>query len=261
MPDATGSDDGEWDPRGTEPSTAFPVPWSPLDAVGAFVLSLLAISLIGNLVLSAGAAAGWAEDVVQVVLLPISAVLLAASTVLVAWARGRRQVWKLGGPLRPQRSEIAVGLGFGLAAYVVINIGLSALFQVLAEATGTELPTVQPSFREAAQNSATAPLFAVAAVLVTPFAEELLYRGMLFQSLRARLGLWPGIGLSALAFTLGHLSATGTTQSNLLVFVAIFPLGMAFAWIFHRRGTLLVPVLAHMVFNSVGVVALVLLDA
>jgi membrane protease YdiL (CAAX protease family) len=62
------------------------------------------------------------------------------------------------------------------------------------------------------------------------------------------LPLWPAMGLSGLAFALSHLEA--------LAIVILLPVGMFFAWIFHRTGSLLVPIAAHAVFNLVNVLLL-----
>jgi membrane protease YdiL (CAAX protease family) len=56
--------------------------------------------------------------------------------------------------------------------------------------------------------------------LLAPCAEEILFRGFLFQWLASRFGLWPGIGLSALLFTAIHWSLFGAVNTYLLAIFA-----------------------------------------
>ena len=46
--------------------------------------------------------------------------------------------------------------------------------------------------------------FLLAATLIAPFVEELLFRGFLLNLLIHRWGLWPGVLLSSFVFGLGH---------------------------------------------------------
>lgn len=251
---ATGT--GGWDPHGTEPETAFPVPWTWFDALVAFLLSLVAGFAAGGGVAALAEGGALPQDLVDVVVLPVALAILALAVLLVVRTRYPGQLWRLRGPAPPRWADIGTGIGLGLLAYLAINIGLGLLLQTAADLSGTELPTVQEQFQEAARDPQAAPLFALGAVLAAPIAEELFFRGMLFQTLRRRLGLWPGIGISSALFGLAHSQPGAETSANLLVFVIIFPLGMALAWAFHRRGTLLVPILMHAVFNAIGVLAL-----
>lgn len=234
------------------PQAARAVPWGWLEAIGVFGLALALLFLVGGF-LALALDAALPDDLVEVAFLPLSLTVLAATVVL--WVRVRHPgaTRLLGGPVRARRRHLWLGLAAGLVAYVGINLAFTWLLSLLAGLRGEELPTVQEEFRRAVQNPRTAPLFAVGAVVFAPVAEELFFRGMLFQALRDRFGLWPGIGLSAVAFSLAHIQWTSGLDANLLVFVIIFPLGMVLAWIFHRTGTLVTSLVTHAVFNASGV--------
>ncbi len=84
-------------------------------------------------------------------------------------------------------------------------------------------------------------LLIVTTVIVGPLAEEWMFRGMTYRRIRALCGVWPAILLSALLF--------GAFHANMIQFLYAFPLGILFAWYYEKSGTLLVPILAHMLVN------------
>lgn len=190
---------------------------------------------------------GWllAEQVSPVATIPFSTGMLALITVIVVRVRygvGAPRLLLGDGPLRWR--DAGVGAVAALGAYVVINVGLSVLL------SGRELPQVQEGLRDAALDPQTALLIGLTALVIGPIGEELFFRGLLFQSLRRSLGLWPGIGLSSVVFALAHVQAT--LAGTLLLFVAFFPLGMFFAWLFDRRRSLLAPIAGHATYNGLS---------
>lgn len=88
----------------------------------------------------------------------------------------------------------------------------------------------------------------VMAGVVAPFAEELVFRGLLFPWLRARLGVPAAVLLSALFFA--------TMHGALILIPALTVVGAAFAVIYQRSGSLWPAIVAHSVFNGIMIVAL-----
>jgi membrane protease YdiL (CAAX protease family) len=98
------------------------------------------------------------------------------------------------------------------------------------------------------------PPAAVAGMLVLvlvlgPFAEELLFRGVVYAGLRNELGTWPAVLLSALVFGLAHLEFGRAAAA----FTAV--MGVAFALLVEGSGSLWPAVLAHVLVNSKMIVA------
>ena len=94
-------------------------------------------------------------------------------------------------------------------------------------------------------------LLALLAVAVVPLTEELIFRGVLYLPLRARLGR-PGAALLVSAlFAAVHLHLAGVGH--------LFILALVFTWLLESTGTLLAPVLAHALHNAVVIGVLVLL--
>lgn len=89
---------------------------------------------------------------------------------------------------------------------------------------------------------------ALFAVLLAPVAEEFIFRGVLYP-LCKQLGwhktAWFG---TTAAFALMHL--------NLPTFLPLWALALAFTWLYARTNCLLVPIVAHSLFNLTNLVIL-----
>jgi membrane protease YdiL (CAAX protease family) len=84
--------------------------------------------------------------------------------------------------------------------------------------------------------------------IIDPFAEELVFRGVLYQWLNDRFGMWPGIAISSLIFGLAH--------GDVAVGGAAAVLGVVLAWTYEKSHSLWPPVLIHVINNSVKIVLL-----
>ncbi len=79
-------------------------------------------------------------------------------------------------------------------------------------------------------------------VVLTPVFEELVFRGLLFGTLRCRLGPAPAAVVSAGVFALAH-------GYGVLGFAAVFWSGVLWAWAYEQTGSLVPAVTAHAVDN------------
>jgi membrane protease YdiL (CAAX protease family) len=80
-----------------------------------------------------------------------------------------------------------------------------------------------------------------------PFAEELLFRGVVFRWLLEMLGFVPAAFLSAAIFGGLHF---GSGIDHVWV---TFAYGLVFAWLYARSGSLWAPVFAHRTTNSISI--------
>lgn len=95
--------------------------------------------------------------------------------------------------------------------------------------------------------------FVVAAGVVAPVAEELLFRGVLLYGLEAPTRRWGrtfAIAVSAVLFAAAHL--------NLWAFAVFAGLGAFLGWVTLRKGSVSYAVGAHLGFNLTAFVALAL---
>lgn len=81
-------------------------------------------------------------------------------------------------------------------------------------------------------------------LIEAPVVEELLFRGVLFGGLTKIMPIWPAILLSGLIFAVIHINAA--------TLIPLWFLGAAFAWLYVRTGTLLVPMAVHFSFNAIN---------
>jgi membrane protease YdiL (CAAX protease family) len=225
------------------PATAFPVPWRWWDAFVVFVLIQVALLLVGF-----AAALLLGQEVRFSTFAALSSAVTALLTLLWVRASYPGQTRRLLGPVRVSAGDLLPGVGAGIVAFLVANVGLTLLVQLVVELVGGEVPEVQETLQEALVDPAQSVVVTVAVVVFAPLGEELLFRGLLFQALRNRVRLWPAMLLSGLLFAASHVEP--------LAILVLSPVGVFFAWVFHRRGSLLVPIVAHATFNLVNVLLL-----
>ena len=89
-------------------------------------------------------------------------------------------------------------------------------------------------------------LLVFVAVFEAPLAEELLFRGIMFRGLAKIMPAFAAMAISGGIFSIIHVNAQ--------VFVPLWFLGIAFAWLYHRTGTILAPLAAHFSFNLLNLI-------
>lgn len=97
---------------------------------------------------------------------------------------------------------------------------------------------------------ATLIIMGVLAVILAPLAEEFVFRGMLFAAFQKSIGV---IGSAILLSAVWSVMHWGYSSQNL---VALFLLGVLFAYIVWRTGSLWPAIVGHTANNLVAVVAL-----
>ena len=101
---------------------------------------------------------------------------------------------------------------------------------------------IQDHLRRFIDEGGTESLFAWASIaLILPVCEEVMFRGALYGGLRRLVGPVSAMVLSGLTFGMAHDAS---------VIVPVAALGMLFAWIYERTGSLLAPCLLHIIHNS-----------
>lgn len=89
----------------------------------------------------------------------------------------------------------------------------------------------------------------LAAVIIAPVREELLFRVMLQDGLARRIGAAPAIGIVAVLFCLVH----GFPDS-----LALFPLALILGYVYHQRQSAVAVIVTHALFNLANLVVLLL---
>jgi len=215
------------------------------------------VFLVGNVVLGAATVAalvGLRDDAPAQVVAGLAADLVFLAAML-GWLGRRHPGWRARVGLVPRLRELPIGFGAGLLLYPVIAfVAGFALTWLFEQAAGHPIRTP-----EQLSSSMPAPFPALAvvfAVVVAPVTEELFFRGMLYRSIRDRLGVLAGVALSSAGFGLVHFLPDGQVAGAMLLVSLMVFTGIGFAVIYEWRGNLLASIAAHAAFNTIGVIAI-----
>jgi sodium transport system permease protein len=115
-----------------------------------------------------------------------------------------------------------------------------------------ELNTMVDVVRGYGQTKTGFAILFAATAISPPICEELLYRGVLFSSLRRRLKPMPLTIVIAMLFSLYHLHPWRITL--------IFPLGVVLTYVVLRSGSIYLSMLFHFIHNSLSLVFILRLN-
>jgi uncharacterized protein len=146
-----------------------------------------------------------------------------------------------------RKFDIKNGLLLALIV-TAIGIGISTGYEALLQALGWS--TSSDIYMPFNTNGIGIALFAIIATVVAPLAEETFFRGFMFQGLKKRYGAGWGIFLSALLFSLAHMSPSGL--------VPIFILGLMLAWLFNKTQSIWPCIIVHCAYNSIALIFMII---
>lgn len=129
----------------------------------------------------------------------------------------------------------AVGAWIAVIAYIAILTAFGA-------------EAKQEEVEELFDSRAVLPLAGVAIVLAAPLAEEIFFRGFIFPGLLRPFGLVGAMVISGFLFGLFHV--TGPESLGLVLPFGL--VGMLFAWLYYRTGSLWASIATHLLFNLVS---------
>jgi len=145
-----------------------------------------------------------------------------------------------GGPVSVEQIVLAVIIG--VCAYYVSSF-VQTLWQLLLRLTGYQPLVPELPLMEGAAGFA---VMAVSVAVIPAFVEELMFRGLLFQSLRTEKKLTGAILISSALFMLMH----GTVENLPYTFLA----GALLAYLAYRSSSLWPGIVMHLTFNLTSVV-------
>jgi len=239
-------------PQLPEPIVAPPdteVPWRAREALAVALLSLITGAFFTLIVSALLTPHGHATTDQKNVLTLVATIIIEGCLGLWVWLwvrlRHRAGLKELG--IRFHRGDLAAGLITALLGLVAAQIVSQIAISIWQGATGH--PIEQPKQLPTLHGAGQIGLAAFAVIIVAPFAEELFFRGFLYQALRRWRGVTGAILISAAIFAISH--------GDPLLMIGIFPLGIVLAFMFQRRDSLVTTIAAHMTYNTIGFVLLV----
>lgn len=223
------------------PDEAFRPGIGLLAAVGLALWSLFAQVLVASVAITGGLDVGALDDVSTLGLVAVIQVVTLVGVLVWVRATGR-SLWRLLGPVRPRWSHVAMGLGLGVTALLLVQVAAALVLSALPDA-----PAPNQEVLAAEGGWPVLVLQVVAAVILAPIVEELVHRGAIFQAGRRAFGLIGGMVFSSLLFAGWHVEVWTSPQAMFGLLV----LALWLAAIFHRTGSLVVPIVAHATFNGI----------
>jgi membrane protease YdiL (CAAX protease family) len=154
------------------------------------------------------------------------------------WSReNERSWWWSGDGKRDGRFLASLGVG-ALSGLLFALIAKGYVLLLSQFATFSDI------FRTAREQMERVPnlrvSYAVIAIVFAPFAEEYLFRGLLFRALDREWGGWRALVGSAAFFAIYHPP---------LAWPPVFLVGLTTAFVFKKTGRLAAAVVVHMVYN------------
>jgi len=225
-------------------------------AIGLYLFAQLGLQLVAALLL---ARAGLLDAVsldpdeggTVLLALVVASQVVGLLAVLLLLSRRAFPVRSLIGPIRPLRRFLGLGTGLGVLAI----IGSTIIVSVLVALSGSDASPDQVLTGDIAQTPSQLLLAVLAAVVLAPVAEELLFRGLLHRALRVRLRIVPATAISSLLFAVVHVDVV---MSQPIALVGLTLVGVVLAIAYERTGSLLVPILIHAVHNAITIAAVVI---
>lgn len=138
--------------------------------------------------------------------------------------------------------KIAVGLFGYITALPFVFTILFFCFWILEKIGYDEPVPVVYEILSKEKRSGLIFIFSFMIALSGPIIEEIVFRGFVYRAVRDKLGIFWGIVLSAMFFSVLH--------QNLVAFVSIMTIGMLMAYLYEKTGSLLVPIVVHSLHNG-----------
>ncbi len=135
-----------------------------------------------------------------------------------------------------------LGGAFALVAAFPILTGINLAWTTALTALGfdTSQQDVVEIFSELEMPAARYGMM-VLAVIVAPVVEEIIFRAGMFRFMRTRFPRWLALGFPAVVFASMH--------GSLVAAGPLFALGIVFAIAYEKTGRIMVPIIAHALFN------------
>ena len=153
--------------------------------------------------------------------------------------------------------QIAVRRVFPVVWYGLLGyLGYSALTGILTAL----LQILVPGFANVNDMSIASlagkelTLMAIGTVFLVPVAEELFYRGLMLRHLAGKsriLAYCVSMGVFALVHVVGYIGLYDPLTLA-LCFIQYLPAGYCLAWCYASTGTIVTPILMHMIVNAYG---------
>jgi uncharacterized protein len=159
------------------------------------------------------------------------------------WVRGLNPAELFGFALVPLR-KVGLVVAVTILPVLIVVAGIGAGMEYVLKDVWPDL-AVQSTVTQlaTAEDGLARTLMIIAAVLIAPLSEELIFRGFIYGVCKRFTDAPYAAVISALLFAVVHVHVAS--------FVPLFVLALILVWLYERTGSLLVPMLMHAGFNAV----------
>jgi membrane protease YdiL (CAAX protease family) len=150
--------------------------------------------------------------------------------------------------LRIRAIDVPVGLAWGAATQLAIIPLLYVPVFLLTDTTVEDLSGPANDLGDRATGVVGGVLLVVFVAVLAPLAEEIFWRGVALRAIERRFGRWPAIVGSGMLFSASHFQPVG--------FLGLSAIGIVLGYLTIRYERLGPAIAAHMAFNAVTVIDL-----
>lgn len=241
------------------------VPWNPwLGVVGTILLFLGAQVAASLIILLVPVFAGWSDAkssdwiknsfVAQLALFPLATafMLIPLYFVLKKYKNGFRSI----GLRRPKWSDPL----WSLAALPVYVFGFAIILAIVkALVPDLDVNQAQDLGLNGSYNLVQLIFIAICLVILPPISEEIIFRGMLYSSLKKGMPIIAAAIIASLLFASGHLLESGNGSLLYVAGIDTFVLSMILVYLREKTGGLWSSMGLHAIKNSIAFVSIFVL--
>lgn len=170
---------------------------------------------------------------------------------IILWAK---KIWQQNNRTVKQSLSTGKSIGYVIWGYVAIYAGQIVLgtlnimlYHQTQTANNNEVSKIM------ANNMMVMVVFGLSTVLLTPIAEELIFRGVLTNLFFKPNQFWPKLVLSGFVFSIGHMSTT------VISFLIYFYMGMVLAFLYQKTGQLKLSIALHGLNNLIAISQMIMI--
>jgi membrane protease YdiL (CAAX protease family) len=229
-------------------------PWNP-ERVVWLLIAFIASNILGMIVVRGYSSALSKEEVDQ----PVNVLIMLAGTLTYQGAtlvmigvflRIHRLNWSEAFGFKAPRLARTLGLAALAAALVIpLAMALGEVARRILEGAGRS-PQVQESVKalQTTDSFEQQVYFGIITVIVAPFVEEVLFRGILYPTVKQfgfpRFAVWS----TSILFAMFHVNA--------MAFVPLVFMAVILTLLYETTGNLLAPIVTHALFNATNLALL-----
>lgn len=157
---------------------------------------------------------------------------------------------------RPRWSDLGYGLAAVPAYFVLYIITVGVITALVPDLNVSQQQDI--GFKDPAGTIELILTF-ISLVILPPIAEEILFRGFLYSSLKKALPIAGAVVGTSILFAIGHLPAGGAAGPLYIAAIDTFVLSLVLIYLREKTGGLWSSMLLHAIKNGVAFTALFLL--